>query len=127
MGKNSFKKVIGYFPGGFDFVHAGHVMALEEAKKQCDYLIVGLGEDGKGDIVMSIYERYRMLRANKFVDAIVVYKTEEESKELDKWLPYDVRFMGADHRGKPHVHIKKPIIYISRQHHYSSTNIRKRL
>ena len=127
MGINSFKEKIGYFPGVWDFLHAGHVLALEEAKTLCTYLIVGLGENPKGSTVLSLYERYRMLRANKFVDAIIVYGTEEESKKLDSWLPYDVRFMGGDHRGKEHPHIKRPIIYISRRHGYSSTKIRTSL
>jgi len=124
---------IGYFPGAWDFLHIGHVIALEEAKSQCAYLIVGLGGNpqignpGKNVPIMSLYERYRMLRANKFVDAIIVYESEYESKKLDSWLPYDVRFMGEDHKGKDHPHITKPIIYISRNHSYSSSEIRKRL
>ena len=132
MGKNSIK--IGYFPGAWDFVHAGHVIAFEEAKSHCDYLIVGLGvspqigNPTKNIPVMSLAERYKMLRANKFVDAIVVYDSEYESIELDKWLPYDVRFMGEDHGGKDHSHrITKPIVYISRNHSYSSTDLRKRI
>ena len=130
MGK--FKKV-GYFPGAWDFLHAGHVLALEEAKQHCDYLIVGLGgspqigNPSKSTPIMSLDERYIMLRGNKWVDAIVVYETEYESIALDKWLPCDVRFMGADHEGKDHSErISKPIVYISRNHNYSSTNLRKR-
>ena len=76
---------------------------------------------------MSLDERYIMLRGNKWVDAIVVYETEYESIALDKWLPYDVRFMGADHEGKDHSErISKPIVFISRNHNYSSTNLRKK-
>ena len=29
----------------FDLLHAGHIKMLEEAKRQCDYLIVGLQLD----------------------------------------------------------------------------------
>ena len=130
MGKS---KKVGYFPGAWDFLHAGHVLALEEAKQHCDYLIVGLGgspqigNPSKSTPIMSLDERYIMLRGNKWVDAIVVYETEYESIALDKWLPCDVRFMGADHEGKDHSErISKPIVYISRNHNYSSTELRKR-
>lgn len=132
MGKHRAK--VGYFPGAWDFLHAGHVLALEEAKLYCERLIVGLGinpqigNPKKNVPIMSGEERYIMLRGNKFVDAIVIYENEYGSIELDKWLPYDVRFMGVDHEGEDHSHrIKKPIIYISRNHDYSSSEIRKRL
>ena len=36
---------IGITFGIFDLLHAGHIMMLEEAKRQCDYLIVGLNTD----------------------------------------------------------------------------------
>lgn len=127
-------KVVGYFPGAWDLVHCGHVLALEEAKGHCDYLIVGLGAQpeignpSKNRPVMSLEERYRILRANKFVDAIIVYETEYESVALDSWLPYDVRFIGADHKGKEHPHIQHgKIIYLSRDHNYSSSELRKRV
>lgn len=129
--KISKKPVIAYFPGAWDFLHAGHVLALEEAKEHCDYLIVGLaeypeiGNPSKNTPIMSLEERYRMLRANKFVDAIVVYKTEYESRAIDKWFPYDVRFMGEDHKHKDYK-INAPIYYTSRKHNYSSSDIRKR-
>ena len=134
MGENRTKYRVGYFPGAWDYLHAGHVMALEEAKSKCEYLIVGLGGNpqignpSKNKPIMSIEERYRMLRANRFVDAIVVYESEYESIELDKWLPYDIRFMGEDHKRKNHKYrINTPIYYVSRKHKYSSSEIRKRV
>ena len=33
---------IGFTCGAFDLLHAGHVVMFKEAKKHCDYLIVGL-------------------------------------------------------------------------------------
>ena len=35
----------GFTCSTFDLFHAGHLLMLEEAKKQCDYLIVGLQTD----------------------------------------------------------------------------------
>ena len=48
----------------FDLLHAGHVKMLEEAKRQCDYLIVGLQLDpsidrpDKNEPSQSIIELY---------------------------------------------------------------------
>ena len=48
----------------FDLLHAGHIKMLEEAKRQCDYLIVGLQLDPsidrpeKNAPSQSIIERY---------------------------------------------------------------------
>jgi glycerol-3-phosphate cytidylyltransferase len=36
---------VGITFSSFDLLHAGHVMMLNEAKKQCDYLIAGLQLD----------------------------------------------------------------------------------
>ena len=35
--------------GAFDLFHAGHVMMLQEAKKQCDHLIVCIQTDPSVD------------------------------------------------------------------------------
>lgn len=36
---------IGITFSAFDLLHAGHIKMLEEAKRHCDYLIVGLQTD----------------------------------------------------------------------------------
>ena len=129
--KRTFK--IGFTAGQFSLIHAGYVMMFEECKKYCDYLIVGLQTDAsidrphKSKPIMSLEERYRILRAIKWIDAIIIYETERERIFLESWLPYDIRFMGEDHKGRKHYGIKKPIIYTSRKHGYSSTELRKRI
>src|SRR3990167_3218486 len=128
MGKHK----IGLTSGTFDLLHAGHVIHLEECKKYCDYLIVGLQTDPsidrpeKNKPIMSLEERYRLLRANRWVDAVVIYEREDELYKLDNWLPTDIRFMGADHKGRIHHKIKSKIIYTSRNHNYSSSELRER-
>ena len=58
--------IVGFYPMAADILHVGHLLAIEEAKRNCDYLIVGLNciPDGKNP-VQSIYERYMQLRAVK--------------------------------------------------------------
>ena len=61
----------------FDLLHAGHVKMLEEAKRQCDYLIVGLQLDPsidrpeKNGPSQSIIERYIQLKGSKHINEIV--------------------------------------------------------
>lgn len=38
-------KIIGYTSGVFDILHPGHIAYLEEARKHCDVLIVGVNSD----------------------------------------------------------------------------------
>ena len=36
------RKIIGFTTGYFDIMHPGHILMLEECKRYCDYLIVGV-------------------------------------------------------------------------------------
>ncbi len=55
---------IGITFSAFDLFHAGHVKMLEDAKRQCDYLIVGLQTDptldrpDKNQPTQTVVERY---------------------------------------------------------------------
>lgn len=76
--------------GCYDMVHYGHANSLRQAKMMGDYLIVGVHSDeeitqNKGPPVFTQEERYRMVRAIKWVDEVVEaapYVTTVE--ELDK-------------------------------------------
>lgn len=127
---------IGITFSSFDLLHAGHIKMLEEAKSQCDYLIVGLQTDPtidrpeKNAPVQSIVERYIQLSGCKFVDEIIPYATESELLEILSSFKIDVRVIGEDYLGKEftgkELCISKgiEIYYNSRSHKFSSSGLR---
>ena len=92
--------MIGFTCGAFDLLHAGHIVMLEEAKSNCDYLIVGLQTDPsidreeKNKPVQTVYERYVQLNAVKYVDEIIPYDTEQSLLDLLHSQNIDIRFVG---------------------------------
>lgn len=132
--KNS-SKIRGITFGAFDFLHAGHVLMLKESKEQCDYLIVGLHTDPskerpkKNKPIETVEERLIRLYGCKYVDAVVLYDTEADLVELLKELDIHVRFVGVDYKGKNFTgkDLKIKVVYNTRNHNYSSSNLRKRI
>jgi len=130
---------IGFSCSCFDLLHAGHVVMLEEAKKHCSYLIVGLQTDPaldrpeKNKPIQSLLERQLQLRACKYVDEIIVYETENDLETLLMTLPIDIRFIGQeyvnkDYTGKGICQSRGiEIFYNSRLHKFSSSELRKRI
>lgn len=127
----------GFTAGAFDVCHIGHLLMFEECKKQCDYLIVGLqtnpnsDRDDKHQPIQSIFERYMQLKACKFIDEIIPYDNEEDLFNLLVCIKPDVRFMGADWQSKPNIPRdrlpKMKVIYNSREHSFSSSDLRNRI
>ena len=124
----------------FDLFHAGHVIMLKEAKQHCDHLIVALQTDPTNDRpdtknhpIQSLFERYEQLLACRYVDQIIPY--ERESEVLDILLSYsiDVRLIGEEYKnqefsGKEICQQKNiEIIYNSRKHSFSTTELRNRI
>ena len=130
---------IGFTCSTFDLLHAGHVTMLEEAKRHCDFLIVGLQNDPtedrpeKNKPVQSIVEGQIQLAAVKYVDEIVIYNTEQDLMDLLLTLPIDVRILGDEYKNKDFTgkDIAKQrgskIIYNGRDHSFSSSSLRKRV
>lgn len=121
----------------FDLFHAGHVKMLEEAKYQCDYLIVGLQLDPslerhrKNSPAQTIIERYIQLSGCKYVDEIVPYLSEQDLEDILKAFKIDVRIIGEKYKGKKFTakdYCKENgivIYYNSRDHRFSSSGLRK--
>ena len=130
---------IGFTASAFDLLHAGHVLMLEEAKKQCDYLICGLQTDpsqdraSKTSPAQTIVERYLQLRACKFVDEIIPYGTEQDLEDLLAGMHIDIRILGIEYRDKPftgHDICKKrdiEIYFNERDHRFSSSGLREHI
>jgi glycerol-3-phosphate cytidylyltransferase len=133
-------KKIGFTCSAFDLLHPGHVLMLKECRAQCDYLVVGLQDDPsltpeeyrgkkKNSPIETLEERRIRLEGCRYVDEIRVYKTEEDLYKLLQDLKPDVRFLGPDWQGKKYTGHDLPIkiVFNSRDHNYSSTNLRERL
>tara|TARA_R110002167_G_scaffold137079_1_gene323921 strand:- start:701 stop:1123 length:423 start_codon:yes stop_codon:yes gene_type:complete len=130
---------IGFTASAFDLLHAGHVLMLEDAKKQCDYLIVGLQTDPSQDRkekskpAQTVIERYLQLRACKFVDEIIPYSTEQDLEDLLAGMHIDIRILGVEYRDKGFTgsEICKTrdieIYFNERDHRFSSSGLRQHI
>ena len=89
-----------------DLFHAGHVKMLEEAKRQCDYLIVGLQLDPSIDRTeknrpsQSIIERYIQIKESKYVDEVVPYVSEQDLYDILRSFKIDVLIIGDEYKEK---------------------------
>lgn len=91
---------VGYLSGTFDLFHIGHLNILRNARANCDYLVVGVHENGarKGkETFIPLQERMAIVRACRYVDKVIL-ATPEDS---DMWTRchYDKLFVGSDYKG----------------------------
>ena len=130
------KERVGIIASCFDLFHSGHVLALCEAKENCDRLVIALQSDPtldrpeKNKPVQNLFERYVQVNACKYVDEIIPYDTEADLLNLLTGYDWDVRFLGDDYFGRPNYtgyHLDIPIHYLSRKHDYSSSSLRERI
>ncbi len=131
------KTITGITFSAFDLLHAGHVKMLEEAKKNCDYLIVGLQTDPtldrpeKNKPTQSVVERYIQLKACKYVDEIIPYATEQDLMDILQAFPIDIRIIGEEYKDKDFTgreYCEKAgvkLLYNKRNHRFSSSGLRK--
>ena len=120
----------------FDLFHTGHILMLQEAKSQCDWLIVCLQTDptvdrpNKNKPVQTLFERFIQVRACKYVDELIVYTTEDEVIQILKAINYDVRIIGEEYSDKSFTgkNLSEGKLYFNkRQHSFSTTELRDRI
>ncbi|GGH26220.1 glycerol-3-phosphate cytidylyltransferase [Sphingobacterium alkalisoli] len=123
--------------GVFDLLHVGHIVTLEQARRQCDYLIVGLKADAdetaqdESQPAQTVVERFIKLEGCQYVDEIIPYESDDDIVDILQSLTVDVHFVGEeqalyDFPGKAYC-MKEGIelIYIKRKHRFSSQGLRK--
>ena len=97
--------IIGYTTGVYDMFHIGHLNVIKNAKKQCDYLIVGVSTDDlvrkeKGKTpVIPFQERMEIVSALKYVDKVVPQIDKNKFAAWEKYK-FDKMFVGSDWKGK---------------------------
>lgn len=137
------KQKVGFTCSTFDLFHAGHYLMLKDAKNQCDILVVGLQTDptldeeyrmetggkNKNKPIQSFEERKIQIEGCKYVDHVIPYSTEEDLFKLMRELRPDIRILGSDWKGKQFTgqELGIPIHWHSRDHDYSTSNLRKRV
>jgi len=96
-------KTIVFTNGCFDLLHPGHIHLLQFAKKQGDFLVVGLNSDasvsrlkGKDRPVQNIDKRLKALNGLPEVDAIIVFEEDTPIRLLETIRP-QVYVKGADY------------------------------
>lgn len=126
---------VGFVAGAFDILHPGYIALFRDAKRICEYLIVGLHVDPslenpqKPVPVLSLDERAATLLALRHVDEVRAYATSKDLLELLTEIHPDVRILGSDYESHPEDIIggsfNIPIYYHQRNHNWSSTKLKR--
>jgi rfaE bifunctional protein nucleotidyltransferase chain/domain len=89
--------------GAFDLLHAGHVRYLQAARREADWLVVGVNSDrsvrsakGAGRPVVPEAERAEIVAALGCVDAVVLFDEDSPANLLAQLRP-DVHAKGTDY------------------------------
>lgn len=100
------KYKIGYTQGVFDMFHIGHLNLLRNAKKQCDYLIVGVNSN---DLVKQYKNKTTVVDESQRCDIVSNIKCVDECFVVDtlnkvdavKRFNYNAIFIGDDWKDSP--------------------------
>ena len=97
-------KIIGYTQGTVDMFHIGHLNLIRNAKRHCDYLIVGVNKDELVESyknkrpIIPLEERVEIVRAIRYVDEVIATDTLDKTKIWEK-VHFDEIYIGDDWKG----------------------------
>lgn len=123
--------------GVFDMLHVGHIVALQEAKRQCDYLMVGLKTDvntidsEQYTAAQTMVERFIKLEGCQYVDEIIPYESDGDISDMLQSLPVHKIFVSEHYKnlnfsGREYCIAEGiEIVYTKHKNRFSSTSLRK--
>lgn len=130
----------GYTDGAYDLFHVGHLNMIQEARRRCEYLIVGVHGDDVVEAykhrrpVISEEDRRRIVESVKGVDRAEVTRFRDKLR-LWELYRFDAVFIGDDWRGTERwkrfeealagVHVD--VVYVPYTRGVSTTEIRQRI
>ncbi len=120
------KRIITF--GTYDLFHIGHLRILERAKKEGDYLIVGISSDELNEkkgkkAVFPLSERVEIIKALKCVDEVFIEESLELKDEYIKNFNADLLVMGDDWKGK-FDWVSCDVMYLDRTPNISTTYLK---
>ncbi len=132
------KYKIGYTQGVYDMFHVGHLNLLNNAKKYCDILIVGVNADKlvqeykNKTPVINENDRRCIVENIKCVDKCIIVDTLDKVK-IQKKIGFDAIFIGDDWKGnsrwaQTEIDMKNlgaTVVYLPHTAGISSTELRK--
>ena len=126
---------IGYCYVVGDILHKGHIEHLKNCKSLCDILICGVLSDEavmekKKKPIISLAERFDIIRSIRYVDVVVCQNTYSPLDNCREIKP-NILFESSSHKEKPANdfinRIGGRIIVMPYYSAQSSTNIKKRI
>lgn len=97
--------IVGFYSGVWDLSHYGHILCLQQARRLCDFLVVGIGTDrlvksdkGPDKPIYPEFHRLNIINSIRYVDACFLMDSEQEYGKMATEVIHE-RYNGVMFKG----------------------------